>query len=53
MERIRLLLDENLPIKLKDYFSDRHKGFMLMLKDFKWVGKKNGELFQLMNSRRI
>lgn len=44
---MKLLLDENLPIKLKYRFID--KGFeTYTLRDTKWLGKKNGELLQLM-----
>ena len=44
---MKLLLDENLPVKLKYRF----KEFGLevyTVRDMKWFGKENGELLQLM-----
>ncbi len=44
---MKLLLDENLPIKLKYRFADA--GFeVFTIKDMKWFGKENGELLRLM-----
>lgn len=44
---MKLLLDENLPAKLKFRFRD--KGLdTYNLKDMQWPGKGNGELLQLM-----
>ena len=44
---MKLLLDENLPVKLKFQFIDR--GFdAKTIKDMKWLGKQNGELLKLM-----
>lgn len=44
---MKLLLDENLPVKLKYRFVE--KGLeAYTLKDMQWLGKKNGELLQLM-----
>lgn len=44
---MKLLLDENLPVKLKYRFIE--KGLQAYtLKDLQWLGKKNGELLQLM-----
>ncbi len=44
---MKLLLDENLPVKLKYRFADR--GFEVSTtKDMRWLGKQNGELLQLM-----
>jgi predicted nuclease of predicted toxin-antitoxin system len=44
---MRLLLDENLPVKLKYRFIEN--GFdAYTLRDMKWLGKKNGDLIQLM-----
>lgn len=43
---MKLLLDENLPIKLKNEFSNTHE--VLTVKDEGWSGKKNGELLGLM-----
>jgi len=48
---MKLLLDENLPIKLKLYFSDNYLVFTS--KEMQWVGKKNGELLQLMAENGI
>jgi predicted nuclease of predicted toxin-antitoxin system len=44
---MKLLLDENLPVKLKYRFIE--KGFdTYTVKDMNWLGSKNGELLQLM-----
>lgn len=44
---MKLLLDENLPVKLKHRFLE--KGFKAYtLRDMNWLGKKNGPLLQLM-----
>lgn len=44
---MKLLLDENLPVKLKFRFVDR--GFdVATIKDMHWLGKQNGELLKLM-----
>jgi len=48
---MKLLLDENLPIKLKEYFSDVHQ--ILTIREMNWVGKKNGDLLELMNAENI
>ena len=45
---MKLLLDENLPIKLKKIFKRNH--LVLTVRDLGWSGKKNGELLQLMSS---
>jgi predicted nuclease of predicted toxin-antitoxin system len=42
---MKLLLDENLPKKLKIHFPE-HEVFTV--RDMAWNGKKNGELMQLM-----
>ncbi len=42
---MRLLLDENLPKKLKMDFPEHE---IFTVSDMKWTGKKNGELLQLM-----
>lgn len=42
---MKLLLDENLPVKLKYRFTE--KGFSAFtVKDMNWLGKHNGELLQ-------
>ncbi len=43
---MKLLLDENLPVKLVHSFSDLHE--VSTVKDEGWSGKKNGELLQLL-----
>lgn len=44
---MKLLLDENIPVKLKYRFIE--KGWKAYtLKDLQWLGKKNGELLQVM-----
>lgn len=44
---MKLLLDENLPVKLKHRFLE--KGLKAYtVRDMKWLGKKNGELLDLM-----
>lgn len=43
---VKLLLDENLPTKLKNSFSADHDLFTV--KDLDWVGVKNGELLKRM-----
>ena len=43
---MKILLDENLPVKLKFDFGE---GFeMFSVQDMKWQGKSNGELLGLM-----
>ena len=44
---MKLLLDENLPVKLKFRFLDR-KIETFTVTDMKWKSKSNGELLQLM-----
>lgn len=43
---MKLLLDENLPIKLKIQFSDIHQVFSVV--EMGWSGKKNGQLMKLL-----
>lgn len=43
---MKILLDENLPKKLKSTFGDGHEVFSL--RNMHWSGKKNGELLGLM-----
>ena len=46
---MKLLLDENLPVKLKYRFVE--SGFATFtLRDEKWLGKQNGVLLQLMKA---
>ncbi len=44
---MKLLLDENLPVKLKYRFIDAEIN-AYTVKDMNWLGKANGELLQLM-----
>lgn len=43
---MKILIDENLPLKLKRIFGKNHK--VLSVRDMGWHGKKNGELLGLM-----
>ncbi|MGN6532725.1 MAG: DUF5615 family PIN-like protein [Ginsengibacter sp.] len=46
---MKLLLDENLPVKLKYRFTE--KGInAFTVRDMRWLGKKNGDL--LSNDRK-
>jgi predicted nuclease of predicted toxin-antitoxin system len=47
MPILRVLLDENLPTKLKYRLTDEKFG-VLTVRDQNWLGKKNGELLKLM-----
>jgi len=44
---MKLLLDENLPVKLKYRFIDK-KIDTYTVRDMNWLGKSNGELLKLM-----
>lgn len=49
---MKLLLDENLPIKLKYRFNDA--GFVAFtVRDMQWLGKENGELLQGMLNEKF
>lgn len=43
---MKVLIDENLPLKLKRLFGDDHE--VLSAREMGWQGKKNGELLGLM-----
>ena len=43
---MKILLDESLPRKLSNGFGKEHEVFTV--RDKKWLGKKNGELFRLI-----
>lgn len=43
---MKILLDENLPIKLKRSFGNSHEVFSV--REMGWSGKKNGELLGLL-----
>lgn len=45
---MKLLLDENLPIMIKTYFSGLHE--VSTVKEMGWSGKKNGELLGLLSA---
>lgn len=45
---MKILLDENLPIKLKRSFDNSHEVFSV--REMGWSGKKNGELLGLLLS---
>ena len=49
---MKLLLDENLPVKLKHRFKEFGWDVFTM-KDMQWFGKENGELLQLMIENNI
>ena len=43
---MKILLDESLPTKLSEFFGIEHE--VLSVRDMNWLGKKNGELLQLV-----
>lgn len=43
---MKILLDENLPVKLKSDFHSQHQ--VHSVREMNWLGKKNGELLGLM-----
>jgi hypothetical protein len=43
---MKILLDENLPIKLKSYFEANHEVFTTF--EMNWNGKQNGDLLRLL-----
>jgi hypothetical protein len=43
---MKILIDENLPLKLKESFGGKHK--VHSVREMNWQGKKNGELLGLM-----
>ena len=43
---MKILLDESLPTKLSEFFGTEHE--VLTVRDMNWLGKKNGELLQLV-----
>lgn len=48
---MKILLDENLPVKLRLELSGGHEIFSV--RQLGWSGKKNGDLLQLMVSNQI
>ena len=43
---MKILIDENLPLKLKESFGENHEVFTA--REMNWHGKQNGELLGLM-----
>lgn len=43
---MKILIDENLPLKLKASFGTEHEVYSV--REMQWTGKKNGELLGLM-----
>ncbi len=43
---MKILIDENLPLKLKESFGAAHEVFTV--REMNWLGKRNGELLGLM-----
>jgi hypothetical protein len=43
---VKILIDENLPLKLKASFITEHEVYSV--REMQWTGKKNGELLGLM-----
>ena len=43
---MKILLDESLPTKLSGFFGTEHE--VRTVRDMNWLGKKNGELLQLV-----
>ncbi len=48
---MKILLDESLPRKLRNDFSQEHE--VLTVRDMGWLGKKNGELLRLMTENNF
>jgi predicted nuclease of predicted toxin-antitoxin system len=48
---MKILLDESLPRKLRNDFSEEHE--VLAVRDMGWLGKKNGELLRLMTENHF
>ncbi|MEJ7682288.1 MAG: DUF5615 family PIN-like protein [Segetibacter sp.] len=48
---MKILLDESLPRKLRNDFSEEHE--VLTVRDMDWLGKKNGELLRLMTENNF
>ncbi|MEM6840713.1 MAG: DUF5615 family PIN-like protein [Bacteroidota bacterium] len=48
---MKLLLDENLPIKLKHHFSNTHE--VSTVREQNWSGIKNGRLLQLLTDNQF
>ena len=48
---MKILLDESLPRKLASYFGKGHE--VLTVRDMEWLGKKNGELLNLIQDNKF
>ena len=48
---MKILLDESLPRKLRNDFGEQHE--VWTVRDMNWLGKKNGELLQLMTENNF
>lgn len=48
---MKTLLDESLPRKLRNDFGERHE--VWTVRDMGWLGKKNGELLNLMTENNF
>jgi len=48
---MKILLDESLPRKLRNDFGERHEVWTVC--DMGWLGKKNGELLNLMTENNF
>ena len=52
LKKVKFLLDENVPVKLKDVFIDR--GIQCVtIKDMGWLGIKNGELSKKVKQEHL
>jgi predicted nuclease of predicted toxin-antitoxin system len=48
---MKILLDESLPRKLRNDFSEEHE--VLTVRDMNWLGKRNGELLRLITEHHF
>ena len=48
---MKILLDESLPLKLRNDFGNQHE--IWTVKDKGWLGKKNGELLKLLTENKF
>lgn len=48
---MKILLDENIDVRFKNYFPDVHKVYTA--KDMRWTGIKNGELLLLLSKHNF
>lgn len=45
---MRILLDENIPVQLKNYLGEAHE--WVTIKELNWQGTKNGQLLQMLGN---